>query len=280
MKVNQQQVAQRLGVHPRIDVDDEIERRTSFLVEYARSVPNCNGFVIGISGGQDSTLTGKLCQLAAERLRAEGHEVSCYAVRLPCGVQRDEEDAQFALKFIDPDHTLTINILRTVEALVAETQQATQQPVSDFTKGNVKARARMMAQYAVAGDRNLLVVGTDHAAEALTGFYTKFGDGAADVMPLAGLSKRQGAMMLEALGADRRLFEKIPTADLLDEQPGRSDEAELGLSYTEIDDFLEGHQVSQTAHDRISAKYVASEHKRRLPVTPADDWWQNSESRG
>lgn len=280
MDVTQQHVAHALGVQSVIEVNHEIEDRTRFLVDYAKSVPRCAGFVIGVSGGQDSTLAGKLCQLAAEQLRAEGKHASCYAVRLPYGAQRDEEDAQLALQFIAPDHTLLVNIQHTVDALVAETQQATQQPVSDFTKGNIKARARMMAQYAVAGDRNLLVVGTDHAAEAVTGFYTKFGDGAADVMPLAGLTKRQGAMMLQALGADRRLYEKIPTADLLDDQPGRSDEAELGVSYTEIDDFLEGLEVSQAARDRIVAKYESSEHKRHLPVTPADVWWHTSETRG
>src|SRR5690606_34047939 len=109
------------------------------------------------------------------------------------------------------------------------------EPLRDFTKGNVKARARMIAQYAIAGQHGHLVVGTDHAAEAVTGFFTKFGDGGADVLPLSGLTKRQGKQLLEALGAPERLYLKLPTADLLDERPGQTDETDLGISYAQID---------------------------------------------
>ncbi|MBX4298572.1 NAD(+) synthase, partial [Mycobacterium tuberculosis] len=88
--------------------------------------------------------------------------------------------------------------------------------LSDFNKGNVKARTRMITQYAIAGQEGLLVIGTDHAAEAVTGFFTKYGDGGAGRLPLAGLSKRQGRSLLKELGADERLYLKVPTADLLD----------------------------------------------------------------
>ena len=143
----------------------------------------------------------------------------------------------------------------------------------DFTKGNVKARSRMIAQYAIAGQRSLLVVGTDHAAEAVTGFFTKFGDGGADVLPLSGLSKRQGAALLKHLDAPERLYLKAPTADLLDENPGQTDEANLGLSYHDIDDFLEGMDVAADVAETIENRYLATEHKRRTPVTPTDAWW-------
>src|SRR5690606_32969420 len=121
-------------------------------------------------------------------------------------------------------------------------------------------------QYALAGHDGRLVIGTDHAAEAVTGFYTKFGDGAADILPLSGLSKRQGRMLLKHLGAPERLYLKMPTADLLDGQPGRSDEDELGLSYEHIDDYLEGRAVPAEVAARIEAKYLATRHKRHLPV--------------
>jgi NAD+ synthase len=131
----------------------------------------------------------------------------------------------------------------------------------------------MVAQYAIAGDRALLVIGTDHAAEAVTGFFTKFGDGAADVVPLAGLTKGQGAAMLRELGAPTRLWEKIPTADLLDGEPGHTDESTLGVDYAEIDAYLSGRPVSDAAAENLERRYRGTEHKRRLPVTPDDTWW-------
>ena len=136
----------------------------------------------------------------------------------------------------------------------------------DFDKGNVKARMRMIAQYALAGQHGLLVIGTDHAAEAVTGFFTKYGDGGADVLPLSGLSKRQGRAILEELGAPEVFTTKAPTADLLDGRPGQTDESELGVSYALIDDYLEGHAVPDDVAAQLEARYDATEHKRALPV--------------
>jgi NAD+ synthase len=189
-------------------------------------------------------------------------------------VQRDEDDAQLALSFIRPQRTVGFNIQRAVDGFEAEYLDALGDEMTDFTKGNVKARARMIAQYAIAGQRSLLVVGTDHAAEAVTGFFTKFGDGAADVLPLSGLTKRQGRALLMELGAPERLYLKAPTADLLDDAPGQTDEANLGLSYQQIDDYLEGLEVPDAVAEAIEAKYLATRHKRHLPVSRFDDWWR------
>ena len=273
MREQQRHIIEALGAQPSVDAAAEIDRRVSFLARYARSVAGSRGFVLGISGGQDSTLAGRLCQLAVEQLRDLGVEAEFVAVRLPYGTQHDEDDAELALDFIRPDRTFVVNVQTTVDALVRELTEHTGESVSDFNKGNVKARARMMAQYAIAGDRRLIVVGTDHAAEAVTGFFTKFGDGAADVLPLAGLTKRQGASLLRHLGAVDRLVSKTPTADLLDSVPGRSDESELGIGYTDIDDYLEGKPVPDAQAELIESKYLASQHKRHLPVTPVDRWW-------
>ena len=148
--------------------------------------------------------------------------------------------------------------------------------ISDFNRGNIKARMRMIVQYAVGGHDKLLVVGTDHAAEAVTGFFTKFGDGGADILPLSGLSKRQGRSLLIELGAAARLYEKAPTADLLDAKPGQTDETELGLTYTQIDDYLEGLEVTDDVADALEKRYLASAHKRTVPVSPADTWWRTA----
>ena len=267
-------IAEALGVTTEVHPHAEIQRRVDFLVDYATSIPGNRGFVLGISGGQDSTLAGKLCQLAVERLREIGHDAKFYAVRLPYGVQSDEDDAQRALSFIAPDVSYAVQIKDAVDATVESVASATGEPVTDFNKGNIKARQRMVVQYAIAGDRNLLVVGSDHAAEALTGYFTKFGDGAADVMPLSGLTKEQGRQLLRTLGADPTLIEKPPTADLLDEQPGDLDEDSLGVSYEAIDAFLTGEPVSSDDEGRLSALFSRSQHKRELPVTPRDDWWR------
>lgn len=270
----QQQIIAALGVRASITPDEEIERRVSFLVEYARSVPGVRGFVLGISGGQDSSLAGRLAQLAVERLRAAGDAAEFVAVRLPYAVQRDEEDAQLALEFIQPDRLVVVDIQPGTDALTASVAEAMDAPVTDFTKGNVKARMRMIAQYTIAGDRGLLVVGTDHAAEAVTGFFTKFGDGAADILPLSGLTKQQGAQLLQSLGAPARLWEKTPTADLLDDQPGQADESSLGVRYADIDAYLRGEDVAAEAAANLEQRYRATEHKRQQPVAPDDTWWK------
>lgn len=273
MREIQAQIIAALGVRPQIDPAEEIERRVRFLDEYLTAT-GASGFVLGISGGQDSTLAGRLCQRAVERRRARGVPAEFLAVRLPYAVQHDEDDALLALEFIRPDQTAVLDIKASVDGVVDEFARALGEPISDFNKGNVKARARMVAQYALAGRDGRLVVGTDHAAEAITGFYTKFGDGAADVIPLAGLSKRQGADLLRALDANARLYEKVPTADLLDDEPGQADEANLGLAYADIDDYLEGEDVAPETAARIEAAFMRTRHKRTMPVSPADTWWQ------
>ncbi|MDQ1583401.1 MAG: synthase [Microbacteriaceae bacterium] len=273
MRDLQAQIIRDLNVSPSIDPLVEIDRRVSFLVDYVKST-GAAGLVLGISGGQDSSLAGRLCQIAVERLASEGVVAEFVAVRLPYTVQHDEEDAQLALGFIKPHRVVTFNIHRAVDGFEAEYLDAVGAAMSDFTKGNVKARARMIAQYAIAGQGGLLVVGTDHAAEAVTGFFTKHGDGGADVLPLSGLTKRQGRALLETLDAPERLYLKAPTADLLDHTPGQTDEDNLGLTYQNIDDFLEGKDVPADVAEAIEARYLATEHKRRPPVSLFEDWWR------
>ena len=261
-----------LVVRPTIEPRDEIAVRVQFLVDYCLTT-GARGFVLGISGGQDSTLAGRMCQMAAEKLRSLGEDVTFTAVRLPYRVQSDHEDVQLAMEFIQPDKDVDFNIGNSVDALADEFTETLGEPMSDFNRGNVKARIRMTAQYAIAGAAGQLVVGSDHAAEAVTGFYTKFGDGGADVMPLYGLTKRQGRALLEEMEAPARLYEKTPTADLLDDAPGQSDEDALGVSYEEIDTYLEGGEVPDDAAMKIEQLFMRSRHKRTVPVTPQTDWW-------
>lgn len=273
MRTLQAQIISEFGVEPHIDPAEQTKRRVGFLADYLRST-GASGLVLGISGGVDSTLAGRLAQLAVEHLRGDGVRAEFVAMRLPYGIQQDEEDARAALEFIAPDRALTFDVAAAVHGFASAYETAAGTELTDFTRGNTKARVRMAAQYAVGGDQQLLVVGTDQASESVTGFFTKFGDGGADVLPLAGLTKRQVRQLLEYLDAPEQLVTKVPTADLLDENPGRTDEDELGIGYHQLDDYLEGREVPRDAVHRIEALYLRTRHKRTVPVTPADTWWR------
>lgn len=274
MRSLQQQIVAEMGVKPKIDAAQEVEDRVRFLVDYAL-VAHARGYVLGISGGVDSSLAGRLAQLAVERLRAEHNTDATFtAVRLPFEVQADEADAQAAMDFIQPDDPHTVDIAPGVVGLEEQIKATTGAPLTDFNRGNLKARMRMATQYALAGERGQLVVGTDQAAESTMGFFTKFGDGGADVLPLAGLTKGQVGELLRHLGAPRRVVDKVPTADLLDGQPGRLDEDEMGVSYAHLDAYLRGETVPDETAERIEAAYLRSRHKRRTPTTPSDTWWK------
>lgn len=271
----QEEIIRQLGVKASIDPQEEIRKTVDFLKAYLRKHSFLKTYVLGISGGQDSTLAGKLAQMAIAELREEtGDQAYQFiAVRLPYGVQADEADAQKALAFIAPDQTLTINIKAAVDGQVAALQEAGIE-ISDFNKGNIKARQRMISQYAIAGQMAGAVIGTDHAAENITGFFTKFGDGGADILPLFRLNKRQGKALLKVLGADAALYEKVPTADLEDQKPGLADEVALGVTYQDIDDYLEGKLISKVAQATIEKWWHKGQHKRHLPITIFDDFWK------
>ncbi|MFV8829345.1 ammonia-dependent NAD(+) synthetase [Alkalihalobacterium sp. APHAB7] len=272
----QQQIRQALQVQPEIDPSVEIRRRIDFLKRYLLHT-QAKGYVLGISGGQDSTLTGKLVQMAIDELNNETEfgQYMFIAVRLPYAVQLDEQDAQDALDFIQPSQRETVNIKPAVDAAYLSFTEATGQTLSDFNKGNTKARERMKVQYDLGAHYQCLVVGTDHAAEAVTGFYTKHGDGACDIAPLFGLTKRQGKALLKELGCPSRLYEKAPTADLEENRPALPDEVALGMTYEQLDDYLEGKEVPSDIKEKIEKRYMMTEHKRNLPVTLFDNWWEN-----
>ena len=275
MRKYQEEIINALGVNSQIDPQAEVTKRVQFICDFLQTT-KMKALVLGISGGQDSGLAGRLSQLAVEKLREEtgDNEYQFIAVRLPYGEQADESDAMFAINdFIKPDKIMRVNIKAATDAMVASLNEAGT-PISDFNKGNIKARERMIVQYAIGGENKGAVVGTDHAAEAVTGFYTKFGDGGADITPLSGLDKRQGKALLQYLGAPAKLYDKTPTADLEEDKPMRPDEEALGVRYDEIDDYLEGREVSPAAAEKIEGWYRRTQHKRHLPIAPYDTWWK------
>ncbi|MGB0205671.1 MAG: ammonia-dependent NAD(+) synthetase [Neptuniibacter sp.] len=266
-----EEIIKEMRVMPEINPAEEIARRVNFIKATLKA-SGLKHLVLGISGGVDSSTCGRLAQLAVDALNQEEatQDYKFVAVRLPYGTQKDEEDAQVALSFIQPSVSLAINVKPGVDGIHSEVLSAMQgtdlheanDHAIDFAKGNVKARARMVAQYEVGGIVGGLILGTDHSAENITGFYTKWGDGACDLVPLFGLSKRQVRLLAKTLGAPALLVEKTPTADLECLTPQKADEHALGLTYDQIDDFLEGKEVSKEASDKIIEIYTKTQHKR------------------
>jgi NAD+ synthase len=271
MHLDRATIATDLGVAPSFSAHAEIAKRVDFLCTYLIE-SGMNSLVLGISGGVDSTTAGRLCHLATAKARSNGTAASFIAMRLPYGEQSDALDAERALQFVQPDEVLTVGIRAASDATLAALRAAGHAFLDagqeDFVLGNIKARQRMICQYAVAGARRGLVVGTDHAAEALMGFFTKFGDGACDVVPLWGLTKARVRALAAHMGAPADLVNKVPTADLETLRPQLPDETAFGVSYAEIDAFLEGGPVSARAVAVIERFYLNSRHKRALPVHP------------
>lgn len=257
----------------KFDVKVAIRSRIDYLKNFLRTT-GLKGFVLGISGGVDSTTAGRLAQLACEELCAEGYDAKFIAMRLPAGVQLDESDAQSALKFIKPDVVLTVNIGEAANVLNKECVLAVQcedinltPEQADFNKGNIKARLRMVAQYHAAAVYQSAVISTDHSSECVTGFYTKFGDGAADLTVLNGLIKTQVRLVAKELGAPEKLWAKLPTADLEELNPGKLDDVGFGFPYDALDRFLMGNEVSKEIEQKIIRQYVITQHKRD-PIVP------------
>jgi NAD+ synthase len=273
------QILREMRVLKAITPDFEVQRRVAFIKAKLRDA-HSKTLVLGISGGVDSSVTGRLCQLAVDELNSEtgSSDYRFIAVRLPYHVQKDEHEAQMACQFIQPSKLVTVNVgsgsdgvhTETLAGFKAAGLDLPEQSKVDFVKGNVKARMRMIAQYEIAGLTGGLVVGTDHSAENITGFYTKWGDGACDLAPLFGLNKRQVRQVARHLGAPEVLVTKAPTADLECDRPGLEDEVALGLSYDQIDDFLEGKDVPKSVEDKLVGIYKATQHKRQSIPTIYD----------
>lgn len=273
----QEEIRRELNVVETSDEDGlvaEINRRVEFLKNYLKSA-NAKTYVLGISGGIDSATAGIMAQYACEELREEGYECKFIAVRLPYGTQRDEAEAMQAIKDINPDSIMVVNIKPAADALMDSLSHVsfTDAAQTDFVKGNVKARQRMIAQYAIAGATGGLVIGTDQGPEALMGFFTKFGDGACDLTPLTGLTKRQVRAIGKYLGISDTIVNKVPTADLEDLDPGKPDEVAYGLTYDNLDDYLEGKYVPPDVEQKIIDQFTKTCHKRSLPVTPFDSFF-------
>ena len=231
-------------------LEEYLKEIEQFLKDYIEKA-HCNKYIIGISGGVDSSLCAALAKNAVGKDRL-------LCLILPIESQKaDENDALDLAKQLD----LNYEIVDGTEIFkgYVETFKKLGQDFDRSTLGNLKARIRMSILYAYAQKYNGLVIGTDNADERYTGYFTKHGDGAADILPIAHLLKGEVVQASKILGISDHLAERVPTASLFE---GQTDETEMGVTYKDLDHYILGGKVDEAVEKRIQHLHKISEHKR------------------
>lgn len=230
----------------------EIEK---FLQDYLTK-SHCKSYVLGLSGGVDSSLVAAIAKKAVGK-----DKLYCYSIDIDSN-KADIEDAKEVARQLDLNLEV-INLSKTYNRYLKDLKG------KDFirlTKSNLKVRMRMVALFAYAQEHSGLVLGTDNMDERYVGYFTKYGDGAADVLPIVHLTKAEVREAAEIYGVSKALALRVPTAGLFE---GQTDEGEMGVSYADLDAFLLGKEISPEAKARIEHMHAVSEHKRVDIPTPA-----------
>ncbi len=235
------------------DYKAETEARVAFIRKQLEAA-GATGIVYGNSGGKDSALVGILCRLACP---------DTVGIAMPCESRRNfEEDMADGLavaeKFGIPCRKLDLTEVKRL--FVSLLEQMTELNAAALT--NMNPRLRMMTLYAVAAAENRLVAGTGNRSEGYVGYFTKWGDGAYDFNPIGDLNVTEVYEFLRYLEAPEAIITKAPSAGLFE---GQTDEKEMGVTYGEIDAYMDGKPVRPEAEAVIARRHAMSEHKRRLP---------------
>lgn len=220
---------------------------------------NAKGVVVGISGGVDSAVVAGLCSRAFSE--------NCIGLIMPS--HSDPEDVEDALWIAEGFEikTIEVNLSGAHTQVMGQVKKNLESIGCNLvgekmSQGNLKARLRMSTLYAVANALNYLVVGTDNAPESYTGYFTKYGDGGVDLLPISSLTKAEVREWARIFGLPMRIATRVPTAGLW---PGQTDEADLGVTYDQIDRYLLGEEVPPEVKERIESLHRQSEHKRQMP---------------
>lgn len=215
------------------------------------------GVVFGLSGGLDSAVVGALCQRAFPQ--------SSLGVIMPC--YSNETDIEHARDVARKFHiaTKTINLEGAFDSLAKVLAGEYDPATKRMAEANVKVRLRMVTLYYLANRLSYLVVGTGNRSELSMGYFTKYGDGGVDILPLGNLLKSQVKELALHLGIPREIIEKPPSAGLWE---GQTDEGEMGLSYEELDRYLATGEAEEGIRKRVEMMMAASAHKRSTPLIP------------
>lgn len=239
------------------------EEKIALTVEWLREqVANSGtkGILVGLSGGIDSSVVAHLIKRAFPD--------NAYGVILPCKSNpKDAADGEAAAHAAGLDYT-TIDLTEVHEILHGQVlDKMASKPTENarLTDANLRARLRMTTLYGIANHMNYLVAGTDNAAEILTGYFTKYGDGGVDILPIANLTKREVFEWGRILGVPQSVLDRAPSAGLWD---GQTDESEMGTTYQMIDDYLEGKAIPEADKAIIERLHARSAHKRQMPPAP------------
>ncbi|HZK54769.1 MAG TPA: NAD(+) synthase [Desulfosporosinus sp.] len=242
--------------------DKELTGRINQAVDWLRervTDAKAKGLVVGISGGVDSSVVAGLCSRAFPE--------QCIGVIMPS--QSDPDDKEDALWIAEGFElrTIEVNLSGAHTQIMGQVKkeletQGCKLEDEKLSQGNLKARLRMSTLYSVANAMNYMVVGTDNAPESYTGYFTKYGDGGVDLLPISSLTKAEVRAWARILGLPMRIATRVPTAGLWE---GQTDEAELGLTYDQIDRYLLGEEIPSEAQERVESLHRQSEHKRNLP---------------
>ena len=232
----------------------EIERRVAFIREIIQSA-GAKGIVYGNSGGKDAALAGILCKMACD---------DTVGLILPCGTRQNYESDRRDAELVGDQFGIATRIvdLSHVKSVFIQAVEGTAE-LSDAAVANIAPRLRMTALYAVAASEGRLVAGTSNRSEMYVGYSTKWGDSAYDFNPIADLTVTEIYEFLRYLNAPASIMEKAPSGGLFE---GQTDEAELGVSYRSIDEYLFTGAANEAERVIIERHHRASVHKRRMPT--------------